>query len=319
MPEPKTILITGASGFLGTWLAETAHQQGFSLIGVDIVAPRRPELWSSFAMQSCDRADFAALVGDRKIHSAYHLAGSASVPESVRNPTADFASLLPGTVELLVFLSRFHREAHLLFFSSAAVYGNPTHLPISETAVVAPISPYGIHKAAAEFIIQHYARLFEMRVSILRIFSAYGEGLRKQVVWDLCQKAIAARRDGCAIALHGTGEETRDFIHGADIARASALIAVHPPKQGVQIINLASGMETSIRSLAERVVQALGCEQKLAFNGASRHGDPLNWRADISQLRTLGFAESIPLAEGVVRSVRWQSQLMSSAPTDLLK
>src|SRR5947207_4946294 len=103
MLERETILITGASGFLGTWLAEAACAQGLELLGLDIVAPRRPDLWAGFAMQPCDRADFVSLVGARKLHSVFHLAGSASVPESVSNPVADFTSLLPGTVELLVF------------------------------------------------------------------------------------------------------------------------------------------------------------------------------------------------------------------------
>jgi UDP-glucose 4-epimerase len=309
VPDHGTILITGAAGFLGTWLAEAAHQQGFELVGVDIVAPRRPELWRGFAMQSCDRANYAALVGGLKLNAVFHLAGSASVPESVKNPSADFASLLPGTVELLVFLSRLQPNAHLVFFSSAALYGNPVHLPVSEDAVVAPISPYGIHKAAAECLISHYARLHGMRASILRIFSAYGEGLRKQVVWDLCQKSMTAQREGGAIALHGTGEETRDFIHAADIARAALLVAQHPPPSGIQVVNIASGEETAIRELAGMVLNTLDSRAALAFNGARRACDPANWRADISRLQALGFTPSVSLPDGIARSVRWQARL----------
>lgn len=313
MPEPQTILITGASGFLGTWLAEAARAQGLELLGVDIVAPRRPELWAGFAMQTCDRADYAALVGSRKLSAVYHLAGGASVPESVQNPAADFASLLPGTVELIVFLTRAQRDAHLLLFSSAAVYGNPAQLPVVETAPVEPISPYGIHKAAAEFLVTHYARLHGLRASLLRMFSAYGEGLRKQVVWDLCRKVMAAQQDGAPVILHGTGDETRDFIHAADIARAALLVAQHPPNSGTQIINIASGTETSIRTLAETVVQALGKNIAPSFNGARRAGDPVNWRADLSRLHALGFAPAVPFAEGITKCVLWQKDLLGSA------
>lgn len=309
MPERETILITGAAGFLGTWLADAAHQQDLDLLGVDIVAPRRPELWAGFAMQSCDRADYGALVGGRKLRAVFHLAGSASVPESVRNPASDFASLLPGTLELLVYLGRAQAAAHLVLFSSAAVYGNPACLPITEDSAIAPISPYGIHKAAAEFLVAHYARLHGLPASVLRVFSAYGEGLRKQVVWDLSQKALVAQRDGGAIVLHGTGDETRDFIHAADIARAALLVAQHPPASGTQILNIASGEETSIRQLAETVLAALGAPVPLSFNGARRAGDPVNWRAGVSRLQALGFTPSVPLAEGIGRSVRWQAQL----------
>jgi UDP-glucose 4-epimerase len=309
----NSILITGASGFLGTWLGEAAHAQGCELIGVDIVAPRRPELWSGFAMQTCDRADYAALIGSRQLGAVFHLAGGASVPESVQNPAADFASLLPGTVELLVYLSRAQRDAHLLLFSSAAVYGNPVQLPVAETALVAPISPYGIHKAAAEFLIAHYARVYGLRASMLRMFSAYGEGLRKQVVWDLCRKVMAAQRDGSALTLHGTGNETRDFIHASDIARAALLVAQHPPASGSQVINIASGEETSIRTLAESILRVLGVQAQLTFNGMRRAGDPANWCADVSRLRTLGFAPSVPFTDGIIRCVRWQKELLFPA------
>jgi UDP-glucose 4-epimerase len=178
---------------------------------------------------------------------------------------------------------------------------------------VEPISPYGIHKAAAEFLVTHYARLHGLRASLLRMFSAYGEGLRKQVVWDLCRKVMAAQQDGTPVTLHGTGDETRDFIHAADIARAALLVAQHPPASGTQIINIASGTETSIRTLAETVVQALGSKTAPAFNGARRAGDPVNWRADISRLRALGFAPAVPFVEGISKCVFWQKELLGSA------
>jgi len=313
MSERQSILITGASGFLGTWLANTAREQGLDLLGVDIVQPQRPEIWTHFTTHPSDRADFAALVGERKLRAVFHLAGSASVPQSVENPLGDFASLLPGTLSLLVYLARHQRDAHLVFFSSAATYGNPTLLPISESDPVAPISPYGIHKATAEFTIQHYARLFGFRASLLRLFSAYGEGLRKQVVWDICHKALAAKEKGePSVPMHGTGDETRDFIHAADIAHAALLVAKNPSLSGTQILNVASGTETSIRTLAETVMRELKLDLQLAFNGVTRAGDPVNWRADVTKLRALGFAAKTDFPEGIARAVRWQTALHAS-------
>jgi len=310
MAEIESILITGASGFLGAWLSEAAREQGFELIGVDLVKPRSPKLYGAFAEGPCAGVDFAALVGARKLRTVFHLAGSASVPQSVENPVDDFASLLPGTATLAAYLMRCQRETHLVLFSSAAVYGDPVRLPIPETGRVAPISPYGIHKAAAENLIGHYARVSGFRASFLRIFSAYGEGLRRQVVWDICRKATAARKRGERfISLHGTGLETRDFIHAADIVRAALLVAAHPPVAGSRIINVATGIETSIRMLAESVIRELACPVEPAFSGVARAGDPLHWRADITALRELGFAPSISLAEGIARAVRWQKSL----------
>ena len=282
----------------------------YALLGVDIVAPRRPELFTAFATHPCDRADYSALIGGRKLTTVFHLAGAASVPQSVENPVGDFVSLLPGTVTLLAHLGKFQKDAHLILFSSAAVYGNPKQLPITEADELSPISPYGIHKATAEFAIAHYARLFGFRASLLRIFSAYGEGLRKQVVWDLCQRAMTALREGRReITLHGTGNETRDFVHVADVAQAGLLAAKNPPTAGTQILNVASGVETTIRSLAEGVRDNLGGDLQLAFNGVTRAGDPVNWRADVSRLQALGFNTTVPFADGIARCVRWQKNL----------
>lgn len=307
------VLITGASGFLGTWLANDAHERGFGLLGIDIAPPQRAEIWTDFRTHLSERADFAALVGTRRLHAVFHLAGGASVPQSLENPIGDFASLLPGTIALLVYLARHQPGAHLVFFSSAAVYGNPARLPVSEMDPVAPISPYGIHKATAEFAIEHYARLFGLRASLLRIFSAYGEGLRKQVVWDTCQKVLVAMANGArCVPMFGSGNETRDFIHASDIARAALIISNAPPHRGTQVFNVASGRDLSIRTLAESVVQSLDASVSLAFDGAARRGDPLNWQANIDKLTALGFSPAIPFDEGIRRSINWQKRLRTT-------
>ena len=310
----KSLLVTGASGFLGSWVSEVAHAQGYELLGVDIVAPRHPEWFAGFSMHPSDWVDYGSLVDGRRLSGVLHLAGAASVPQSVENPVGDFASLLPGTVSLLAYLAKHQPGAHVVLFSSAAVYGNPQRLPISEEDEVAPISPYGIHKAAAEFLVRHYARLAGLPATVLRIFSAYGEGLRKQVVWDLCQRVIVALRRGSReIQLHGTGSETRDFIHAGDVARGAMAALENPPASGFQVLNVASGEETSIRQLAESICGSLGADVALSFDGIVRKGDPVNWRADVAKLTAIGFAPALPLERGIAQCVRWQRSLADFA------
>jgi UDP-glucose 4-epimerase len=311
MLNKHTVLITGASGFLGTWLADAAYSQGYELLGVDIVAPRRPEIFAAFAIHSCDQIDYTSLIGNRRLAGVFHLAGAASVLQSVENPVGDFTSLLPGTVAVLAYLAQHQPRTHLILFSSAAVYGNPVHIPVSEDEVLAPISPYGIHKATAEFMAQKYGHLVGFPVTVLRIFSAYGIGLRRQVLWDITQQALSATRHGRPeIVLHGTGNETRDFIHAKDIARAALLMLNHPSQKGFQVVNLASGQETSIRQLAKLVCAALGSELKISYNGIVRPGDPINWQANVSLLSTFGFSPEIALADGVTTCVHWQQTLI---------
>ena len=88
--------------------------------------------------------------------------------------------------------------------------------------------------------------------------------------------------------------------------RQSRVCAQHPPASGTQILNVASGEETSIRTLAESVVRALGASVPLAFNGQRRAGDPANWRADVTRLRALGFNTAVPFTAGITRAVNWQ-------------
>lgn len=116
----------------------------------------------------------------------------------------------------------------------------------------------------------------------MRIFSAYGSGLRKQLLWDIYQKYLNTGR----IDLFGTGNETRDFIHISDILRALELILAYQGPE--EIFNVANGEEVSIRELAEIYAAQLGEKTDIVrFNGETKVGDPQNWRADISLLKKL--------------------------------
>ncbi|WP_183559885.1 NAD-dependent epimerase/dehydratase family protein [Mucilaginibacter sp. SP1R1] len=96
MSQDKTLLITGASGFLGTWLAEQAALEGYKLMGIDLRAPLHPHFWAGFATSSLESVDLDNLLKGNNIMGVCHLAGGASVASSVADPYGDFSSLLPG-------------------------------------------------------------------------------------------------------------------------------------------------------------------------------------------------------------------------------
>lgn len=305
MPH-KTILITGASGFLGTWLADAASDSGYNIIGIDLRAPFKPQIWTNFATSSCETTDFAALLQGETLHAVCHLAGGASVAASVSDPYADFSSLLPGSARLALFLAKEHPQARLYFFSSAAVYGDPKHLPITEETELLPISPYGVHKAACESLLFHYARIYDLKVTAFRIFSVFGPGLRKQLIWDVGQNALAAAREGKShIVLYGTGNESRDFMYVKDVCKAVLTVVAHQSNAKVEVYNLASGVESSIAEVAQCLVKNLEANVKTTFDGAIRKGDPVNWRADISKLQALGFESDYSLSCGLKEIAAW--------------
>ena len=302
----QTVLITGAAGFLGTYLAELCAKTGILAVGLDLNPPHQPRLWHDFHRVSCESPDVAELLRKHKFSSVFHLAGGASVPVSVQNPYQDFTNFIPGTANLALKIAKEQPECSLVLFSSAAVYGDPAFLPIDESAPLHPLSAYGAHKALGEALLQHYARLYGLSIRIIRVFSAYGPGLRKQIMWDICQKAFAAvRSSNDGIELFGTGRETRDFIHARDVARAALLVSALPASAPTMIFNVASGVETHIADLAHLIVGKIDPRLEIRFSGTIRLGDPSNWRANISKIVIEGFECSTTINEGVAEVVEW--------------
>jgi UDP-glucose 4-epimerase len=180
------------------------------------------------------------------------------------------------------------------------VYGDPASLPVRESDAVAPLSPYGWHKRQAEILCEEFASVFALPTTVARIFSAYGPGLRRQVVWDICERLLTNGK----FELRGTGVESRDFIHANDVAHALAILAAKAPACG-EVFNLATGRETSIADLARLAASALGSKHEPVFDGAQTPGQPVNWRADIGAIGALGFAPQVSLEDGVRGVAAW--------------
>jgi UDP-glucose 4-epimerase len=215
-------------------------------------------------------------------------------------PLQDFRANALMTAEVLEALRMCAPACSFILLSSAAVYGSPDVLPISESTPAAPISAYGFHKHMAEQLCGEYAKLHGLRTACVRIFSAYGPGLQRQVLWDLCRKIMS----GDALVLQGTGEESRDFVHARDIARAILTVVASAPLRG-ECYNIGSGVETPIASLAQMLVTALQESRSIAFDGVLPAGTPVRWQADVAKLKALGFVPEISIERGVHDYAAW--------------
>jgi len=206
-------------------------------------------------------------------------------------------------MRILEAIRRYSKTCRYLHLSSAAVYGNPDVLPVTERATTHPMSPYGWHKLMAENICNEYYNLFQVNTAVVRPFSVYGEGLRKQLLWDLCSKLQAGEQT----QLSGSGNESRDFIHVSDLVRLLDCIIQKSPFT-FDVYNAATGTETSIRQIAGIFERFYNGKKKITFSGQVRSGDPLNWRADIQKAAALGFSSAVELEKGVFAYIEWHRQ-----------
>lgn len=290
----KTVLITGAAGFLGRYIARAMRVAGWRVVGVGRgVQAIQAELDRAYELTLPD-PEFEQAIREISPALYVHAAGPASVLGSIEAPARDFEGATLPWLQALEGLRRFAPDCRCILLSSAAVYGQPLAMPITEETPVSPLSPYGFHRHYCELMLDEYRRLYGMKGTVLRIFSAYGVGLFRQVVWDICRKALDC---GGELVLSGTGEETRDFIHAQDVAQAVALLSALPEWQAVY--NLASGEEVSIQSLAEHILAQLPAPPALRFDGQAAVGMPVRWKASIERLRGIGFAPAYSMQAGV--------------------
>lgn len=298
----KTLMITGAAGFLGRYVSQHFTEQGWSVVGIDCVDPANAPLYNlaTYYKLKLPNKAIGELLCKHTPDVCIHCAGIASVPQSISDPVADFYANTVVTFEVLNALRLHASPCRFILLSSAAVYGNPRSLPVHEDLPAAPISPYGFHKWQCEQMCLEYTSIYGLPTASVRIFSAYGPGLHRQVLWDMCRKVLMQK----SLTLQGTGRESRDFIHALDVAKALGIIAGNAPMQG-EVYNIASGCETTIRELAELILDALNADCLPQFDGVVPPGTPLNWEADIARLSSLGFVPTIPLQQGIRTFAQW--------------
>lgn len=299
MHSSGTALVTGACGFLGERISKRLLQEGYGVIGLDREITRALEGIQYRALSLPDDG-IDALLREAAPELVVHAAGPASVAGSITNPTADFDGSVRVLAHLLDAVRKGAPGARVIALSSAAVYGNPETLPVSEDAATAPLSPYGYHKVMCEALLHEFHAIYGMQTCAMRIFSAYGPGLRRQLLWDICEKASS----NSVLHLFGTGGETRDFIHVDDVAQAVAVLARGASFAG-EAYNVASGVETTVHEVASALVSMINDGASIEFSGETREGDPLRWRADISRIRTLGFQPERTLSDGLAEYAAW--------------
>lgn len=300
-----TYCITGARGFIGRHLARTLAAEGHEVAGLGHGA--WPDAssdgvghWINGAIDSSNLSALADRTGG--FDATFHLAGGSAVGPSLAYPLEDFERTVSTTARLLDWIRQSAPSSRLVAASSAAVYGDAGPDLVREDAPLAPASPYGTHKVMLEAVVGSYRRHSGIDARIVRLFSVYGPGLEKQLLYELCRRCAAAA-PGTNLELGGTGSERRDWLHVSD-AVAILLLAARVPALP-DAINGGTGVATPVAVIARGVCEAWDRALRPVFSGVIRAGDPANLVADINRATAAGFRPRVAVEQGITDYVGW--------------
>jgi UDP-glucose 4-epimerase len=291
----QTVLVTGGAGFVGSHLADA------------LVADNEVRILDNFSSGTTENvpADADLFFGDLRtsnlleqatdgVDLIFHQAALVSVGQSVREPVATTETNATATVQLLEHARR--EGARVVLASSAAIYGQPESVPVSEDHPKAPASPYGVSKLSLDRYAQVYADIHDLPTVALRYFNVYGPrggGEYSGVIRAFREQALA----GEPITVEGDGEQTRDFVHVSDVVRAN--LAAATTEATGRAFNVGTGEYVTINELAELIRAAADSDSEIVHEDP-RAGDIRRSYADTAAAtEQLGFDASIPLSTGL--------------------
>ena len=293
-------LITGAAGFLGSALANRLVLDVQAVRGLDDLSTGNPSALNPEVFLTRgdvnDRPKLWTLLQD--VDCVYHLAARVSVPESVLYPREYNTVNVGGTVTLMEAM-RDVGVRRVVFISSGAVYGEQQAQPLSEAATPAPRSPYAVSKLSAEYYVRTIGQLWGIETVVLRVFNAYGPGqhlppVHAPVIPYFLKQSF---NDG-TLVVHGDGNQTRDYVYLDDVVQAMTA-AASAVNVNQQIINVGSGVETSLRDLVRQITETTGGSPQVIYNPRNE-GGVRRMRADLSLAQQLlGYQPVTSLEQGL--------------------
>lgn len=302
----KTILITGAKGFVGSHVCAHFKKKGYTTYGIGhggFSVEESQEIGLDY-WKKANISIPSILEFNQQFDVIVHCGGSGSVGFSVEHPYDDFKKTVDGTLEVLEFMRLHNPSAHLIYPSSPAVQGECEDKPIKEEYIGRPASPYGYHKKIAEDLCQSYSEKYKLNISVVRLFSVYGNGLKKQLLWDAFQKIKNAKSEAL---FWGTGEETRDFIHINDVT--SLFENILESNDGYLVVNGGSGDKVNINTVVGMIRDLVNSGVEIKFNNKVNLGNPMFYWADTQRMNAHGFNAKVPFKDGLSEFVLWMKNV----------
>ncbi len=326
----STVLITGGAGYIGSHAVYAFLDAGYEVVVLDDlstgVRENLPSRISFYKGDVADRDLLQALLRDHQIGGVLHFAGSVVVSESVAFPEKYYRNNTSRGLELADFLIS-QGIRRFLFSSTAAVYGIPDRVPVTEKSPLKPINPYGWSKLFFEQQLKDLSAAHGLNYGILRYFNVAGSDpgartgqstpLATHLIKVACEVAAGKR---ASMQVFGTDYDTpdgtciRDFIHVTDLARAHVAVYEYLQSSSKNVIfNCGNGKGHSVLEVLRAVEKAIG--RRLTTEPAQRRpGDPPALVADSSALcKTLGWRAQFGLDDMVSTALAWERRIMGLA------
>lgn len=304
-------LVTGAAGFVGSHLAERLLDAGHSVRGVDKFLGNYPRSFKEWNLsQLAGRANFQFIERDLAeldlaelldgVDYVFHQAAQPGVRSSWGREFAEYTNNNILATQKLLEASKKSSIKKFVYASSSSVYGDTTDLPMRETGMTRPVSPYGVSKLSAEQLCYLYWKEFAVPTVSLRYFTVYGPRQRPDMFFHIFMRAHLR---GEETPIYDDGKQSRDFTYSADIVEGNLAAALYPGAG--EVFNLGGGSRTTVEEVVAMVEKISGKKARLKML-ARQQGDVRHTAAELGEARQkLGFEPRVKLYDGLAREWEW--------------
>jgi len=300
----ETVLLTGGLGFIGSNLVDELLVEGYNVIIFDDKSTGNNYNAKAITIigDITVKEDFRHL-NTLRVDFVVHFAAAISVAESMEDPAKYERINFEGSENVIEWATS-HKVRKIVAASSAAVYGIPNELPLTEDSPLGPISPYAETKLNMEQLFKKYNKIYGIDAICLRFFNVYGPRQSPKSSYSgVISKFLDQSVKGDDLVIYGDGKNTRDFVFVKDVARAN--IAAIQMGTGFKVYNVGTESITTLSSLASTIIRVTDSESKIDYK-KEREGDIKDSLSNTTKIRMeLGWAPRVTLEQGLRRTYNW--------------
>ena len=299
------VIVTGGAGFLGTHLCRRLEKEGYTPLVIDL--KENPE-YQTIIADVRDKEKMMELIKD--VNIVFHLAALIEAGESVNHPQAFIDTNLAGALHVMDAMKQ-NGVSTFIFSSTAAVYGEPQQVPISEDDRTLPVNPYGMTKLALEALLSSYVYSHGLTGIALRYFNLYGPEEHHKPETHVIPRFIDQVMNGNEVTVYGNGEHLRDYIHVADIvdAHIKAITYAEKNPNTYNYFNISTEKPASVMEIVKLIEKTLDIPANITHLDP-RPGDPMKLYAKATKAKeVLGWEAKVDLEAGLKETVNYFKEL----------